>query len=148
MPSGKNAGDVSDAAPLLLDTHYWIWLQLGTTDRISSRVRLAIEHAAASGRLLLSVISVWELGLLEAKGRIQLSMPCHEWVSRALATPGLVLAPLSAEIAVDSSHLPEPFHGDPADRIIISTARRMSAKLVTCDEKMRAYAKQHRMPIL
>jgi PIN domain nuclease of toxin-antitoxin system len=65
---------------LLLDTHYWLWLQAGVKDHISDKVLKAIEAAAASGHLLLSIISVWELGMLEAKGRIRLQRPCEEWV--------------------------------------------------------------------
>ena len=62
------------ATPLLLDTHYWIWLQFGTRERLTGSVQKAIDEAGASGNLLLSVMSIWELGLLEAKGRIQLDV--------------------------------------------------------------------------
>ena len=103
-----------NSVPLLLDTHYWIWLQSGAAEQFSDRILKAIEGAAAHGNLLVSVISVWELGMLEAKGRIQLQSPCEEWVKNALETPGLQLAPLTPEIALDSTRLPEPFHGDPA----------------------------------
>jgi PIN domain nuclease of toxin-antitoxin system len=65
-------------APLLLDTHYWIWMESGDSDRVPQRLRLAIQEAAGAGVLMLSAISVWELGFLEAKGRIQLSSPCEE----------------------------------------------------------------------
>jgi PIN domain nuclease of toxin-antitoxin system len=67
--------------------------------------------------LLVSVISVWEIGMLESKGRLLLNLPCEAWVREALKTPGLTLAPLTPEIAVDSTRLPGAFHGDPADRI-------------------------------
>jgi PIN domain nuclease of toxin-antitoxin system len=141
MPSG------SEAQPLLLDTHYWIWLQSGTPGKFTTRLRASIEAAAASGLLLLSVISVWELALLEAKGRIELTSSCADWVKSALATPGLVLAPLTPEIAIDSTRLPEPFHGDPADRIIVATARRTGARLATRDAKMREFALKHRIAV-
>lgn len=129
-----------DPAPLLLDTHYWIWLQ-AAGDRIGGRVKKAIESAANQGRLLLSVISVWELGILEAKGRIRLQIPCEQWVKEALATPGLSVAPLTPEIALDSSRLPGAFHGDPADRIIVATARRRAARLVTLDHRIVEYGR-------
>jgi PIN domain nuclease of toxin-antitoxin system len=141
MPSGNGP------KPLLLDTHYWIWLQSGTPGQITTRLRNSIEEAAAAGRLLLSVISVWELALLEAKGRIELTFSCEEWVRSALATPGLILAPLTPEIAIESTRLPEPFHGDPADRIIVATARRMGARLATRDVKMRDFALKHRIAV-
>src|SRR5436309_7214597 len=100
---------MSSAAPgpLLLDTHYWIWLELGESDRVSQPARRAIQQAADAGALLLSVISVWELGMLEAKGRIELNSSCAEWVGEALATPGLTLAPLTPEIAIESTRLAE-----------------------------------------
>jgi len=134
--------------PLLLDTHYWIWHQLGDREQVPDEVRKAIESAASDGRLLLSAISVWELGMLEAKGRIRLQSPCEQWVKEALAMPGLALVPLTAEIAVDSSRLPAPFHGDPADRIIVATARRMRARLVTRDQKLLAYGRLRHITVL
>lgn len=138
----------SDPPRLLLDTHYWIWLQAGAREEFSPTVRKAVDEAAASGDLLLSVISVWELGLLESKGRIQLDAPCEQWVRAALATPGLSLAPLTPEIALASSRLPEPFHGDPADRIIVATARTMGARLATRDSKILEYGRKRHVALV
>ncbi len=121
---------------------------MGAPGRITALLRTSIEEAAAAGRLLLSVISVWELGMLEAKGRIELSSPAEDWVKSALATPGLVLAPLTPGIAVASTRLSAPFHGDPADRIIVATARSYGARLATRDLKMREFALQHRIAVL
>ena len=134
--------------PLLLDTHYWIWLQFGIRDHLAAPVLKAIDQAAASGSLLLSVISVWELGLLESKGRLQLYAPCEQWVRDALAIPGLSLAALTPEIALASSRLPPPFHGDPADRIIVATARALGARLVTRDSKILAYSRKRHVATL
>jgi PIN domain nuclease of toxin-antitoxin system len=136
------------ATPLLLDTHYWIWLQAGTRQEFSSSVLKAINQAAASGNLLLSVISVWELGILEAKGRLQLHSPCDQWVREALAMPGLTLAPLTPEIAVASSRLPQPFHADLCDRIIVATARALGAHLVTRDSKILVYSRKRHVSTL
>jgi PIN domain nuclease of toxin-antitoxin system len=136
------------SAPLLLDTHYWIWLQFGVRERLTPPVQKAIDEAAAIGSLLLSVISVWELGLLEAKGRIQLYAPCEQWVRDALAMPGLTVAPLTPEIALASTRLPEPFHGDPADRIIVATARAMGARLATRDSKILEYGRKRHVSTL
>ena len=74
-------------APLLLDTHFWIWLQNGEPGVLAGPIRRAIEASAAGGRLYLSIISVWEVALLESKGRIELSLPCGLWVQQALAMP-------------------------------------------------------------
>jgi PIN domain nuclease of toxin-antitoxin system len=135
-------------APLLLDTHYWIWLKMGAREEFSGSMLKAIEKAAAGGNLLLSVISVWELGMLEAKGRLRLLAPCEQWVRDALATPGLTLVPLTPEIALASSRLPQPFHGDPADRIIVATARGMGARIVTRDSKILEYGRKRHVAVL
>jgi PIN domain nuclease of toxin-antitoxin system len=138
----------SDPPRLLLDTHYWIWLQFGVREQLTPPVLKAVDQAAASGNLLLSVMSVWELGLLEAKGRIELYAPCEEWVRTALAMPGLSVAPLTPEIALASSRLPEPFHGDPADRIIVATARTMGARLATRDSKILEYGRKRHVALV
>ena len=77
--------------------------------------------------------------MLEAKGRLRFAIPCIEWVKKALSAPGLLLASLTPEIAVESSRLPGGFHGDPADRIIAATARQIEAILVTNDQKLLDY---------
>lgn len=136
------------ATPLLLDTHYWIWLQFGIREQITPPVLKAIDQAAATGTLWLSVMSVWEVGMLESKGRLQLYAPCEQWVREALAMPGLSVAPLTPEIALASSRLPLPFHGDPADRIIVATARALGARLVTRDNKILAYSRKRHVSTL
>src|ERR1035437_6524121 len=99
-PSAKSGTWMSSPgpAPLLLDTHYWIWMQLGEASHFTDRMLEAIRQAAASGSLLVSAISVWELGMFEAKGRIRLKPSCEEWVKEALATPR------SEEPRLNSSH--------------------------------------------
>jgi len=99
-----------------------------------------MTRAAGRGALRLSVISVWELGLLHARGHIRFSTPLDEWVRAALATPGLMLTELTPEIALDASRLPGNLHPDPADRMLVSTARHANATLVTRDERLIRYA--------
>ncbi len=130
MPASSRGG------PLLLDTHYWVWLQFGIKEHFTPRIDSAIQTAVKDGNLLLSVMSVWELGMLEFKGRIRLDIPCEQWVKEALAMPGLTLVPLTPEIAIESTRLPGNLRADPADRIIVATARRMRARLLTRDEKL------------
>jgi PIN domain nuclease of toxin-antitoxin system len=129
------------SGPLLLDTHCWIWMQFGLQELFSARGLATLREAARQARLLVSVISVWEVALLESKGRIHLWVDCHTWVREALATPGLTLAPLTPEIAVASTRLPGDLHGDPADRLIIATARAHGATLLTKDTKLLAYGR-------
>lgn len=125
---------------LLLDTHVWIWLLEGVQGTLSARGLELLNRSSAHGRLLVSVISVWEVAILVAKGRISLAQPLDLWVSAGLSAPGVRLAPLTPEIAIESTRLPGVLHGDPADRIIIATARAMAASLMTCDHEILGYA--------
>lgn len=133
---------------LLLDTHVWLWFALGRTERLAAPVRKKIETAAHGGKLAVSAISVWEIGMLEAKGRIVLGLSCEKWVATALALPGLRLIGLEPEIAVASSRLPGELHGDPADRILTATTRAHDAVLATADERLVEYGKAGFMRIL
>ena len=127
---------------LLLDTHVWIWLVNGGPEPLQAGAADAIRRASAGSALAVSAISVWEVAMLEAKGRLQLQMDCLEWVSEATRRSGVRILPLSPEIAVASTRLPGEWHGDPADRIIAATARHESAALVTRDRALLAYAGQ------
>ena len=131
----------SEAELLLLDTHCWIWLQSGQLDQLTRATAERIRSAAEAGLLRISVISVWEIALLEAKGRVRINMDCLEWVREALKTPGLSLVPLTPEIAVDSTRLPGELHGDPADRILLATARNIGARLLTRDQALLEYGR-------
>ncbi len=123
----------------MLDTHAWIWIVDGREGLDEAALTL-VETAAAEGLLRLSALSMWEVGMLEARGRIRFDMPCLEWVEQALGMPGLSLVPLTPSIAVNSSRLPGDFHGDPADRIIVATTRAVGGVLVTRDERISEYA--------
>jgi PIN domain nuclease of toxin-antitoxin system len=128
-------------SPLLIDTHYWIWYVAATRERLTDQKVQQIREAATSGRLVVSAISVWEIAMLESKNRIRLQKPCIQWVEDALTMPGIALAPLSPRMAIESNYLPGDFHGDPADRIIVATARVMGARLLTSDKNILAYGK-------
>jgi PIN domain nuclease of toxin-antitoxin system len=133
---------------LLLDTHCWLWAQLGLANQLSRGALSAIRRAESSGGLRVSVISVWELGMLEQQGRISLPMDIRTWAREALAQPGISLAQLTPEIAIESSHLPGALHGDPADRILTATARIIGATLLTKDRRLIEYSRQHYVRVL
>jgi len=126
---------------LLLDTHVWVWLMEGAS-ALRPEVREKIQRAAQFGQLRVSIISIWEVAMLEAKGRLTFAVDCHRWIADALAAPGISLIQLTPEMAVDSTRLPGPFHGDPADRMLVATARSGGAVLVTADKSIHAYARQ------
>jgi PIN domain nuclease of toxin-antitoxin system len=126
---------------LLLDTHIWLWYAEGTSDRLPPTSVKKLDAARTGDGLLVSAISVWEIGALSAKGRIQLSIPLRDWIERALTAPGIHLAPLDAAAAAESTMLPGKPHGDPADRFLIATARTQSVALATRDEQIIEYGK-------
>jgi PIN domain nuclease of toxin-antitoxin system len=127
--------------PVLLDTHVWVWLMLGD-NRLGKRSRRMLEQAGPHGRLHVSVISVWEVAMLVAKGRLSLEVDCEDWVRESLAAPELRLVELTPHIAIASTRLPGTFHGDPADRILIATARESGATLFTADQAMIEYSRE------
>lgn len=127
------------AERLLLDTHVWYWFAEGKGKRLSRSVRRSIERTAVAGRVFVSAISAWELGMLVAKGRLVLATDVKQWIDATREPPGILVADVSAEIAVDASRLPAAFHGDPADHIIVATTRSLGATLVTCDERIVRY---------
>jgi PIN domain nuclease of toxin-antitoxin system len=133
---------------LLLDTHCWLWAQSGLTMHLSRPALSAIRRAEAGGRLLVSVISIWELGMLHQKGRVSLPRDVRTWVREAFGKPGLTLAPLTPEIAIESSYLPGELHGDPADRILAATARILGVTLLTKDRRLLEYSRHHHLRAL
>ena len=127
---------------LLLDTHVWLWYAEGVADRLRPASVRKLEEARRGDGLMVSAISVWEFGMHAARGRIQLAVPLRDWVERALAAPGIRLAPLDAAVAAESTLLPGELQGDPADRFLVATARTYGVALATRDEGILAYARQ------
>ncbi len=120
------------ASLLLLDTHALIWM-LEEVPRLGVQTAEALNRAGWENRIAVSAITPWEIALLVSKGRLQLGADVMQWIREALSKPGVQLAPLEAEIAVASTRLPFEMHPDPADRILVATARHLGATLVTAD---------------
>lgn len=125
---------------LLLDTHVWIWLMEGNPI-ISGHFVSSVEHAQNHDGILISAISIWELGMLVERKRIEIEMDVLDWANDALASRGVTLIPLTPRISILSSRLPGAMHGDPADRILVASAYEENAVLVTCDQKLLEYGK-------
>ncbi|HEX7971914.1 MAG TPA: type II toxin-antitoxin system VapC family toxin [Thiobacillus sp.] len=134
-------------AGLVLDTHVWLWLE-SDPERLDETARSRIEQAARLGGLWVSVMSVWEIGMLVAKDRIRLSMPVDEWVRQASLTPGMQMLGIIPEIALESTRLPDAPHGDPVDRLLMASARVHNLTLVTADEKILDYSAQGHLKAL
>lgn len=125
--------------PLLLDTCAVIWMAAGAP--ISNAATEALRDARARDIVVrLSPISVWEVGLLVARGRMALSTSPRAWVSTFLAQPQVALAEMSLDTLIDSSFLPGEPPRDPADRIIVATAREHGMCVVTRDRVILDYA--------
>jgi len=124
---------------LLLDTHFFLWLMLQDKN-ISLKEQELIAEYAKNNQLLVSAISIWEIAFLVKLGRVHLYEPTT--IEQALKTPGLTLAPLTPAILCESVVLPGDLHKDPADRMIVATARLNQARLLTRDGKILEYAKQ------
>jgi PIN domain nuclease of toxin-antitoxin system len=136
----NDAADPRRTPPLLLDTHTLVW-SINEGQKLGKKAKESIRVAGDEGRILISAITPWEVALLVGKRRLTLGVDVMDWVRDALTIPGLTLVPLEPEIAVASTRLPFEMHSDPADRILVATARRLSATLVTADHTLLALSK-------
>src|SRR5690625_5565202 len=107
---------MAEFSPLILDTQVWLWTRGGGRGRLTTNAIDEIVACADQGRLFISAISIWEVAMLEARGRIRLARRIDEWVNEALSAPGTHLLPFSPAIAIESSRLPGPVHREPAAR--------------------------------
>ena len=124
---------------IVLDTHTLLWWASGDKGQLSEAAANAIEGELNDGQILVSSISAWEVAMLVAKDRVALSMDVGEWL-KVVGQIGVVsFVPVDNEVAVKSIQLPGVLHKDPADRIIVATARKFAAPLVTADDKIRDY---------
>lgn len=121
---------------VLLDTHVWVWW-LTPDPRLSDGERASLDRMALNGEVCLAAISLWEAQVAHAKARLDLPVGFREWLIRAAADDVLKLLPLDREVVLALEDLPASFHGDPADRLIVATARVHSLALATHDKSIR-----------
>lgn len=122
---------------IVLDTHVWVWWVNGGSP-LPVRFGEYLRQNEETG-LGISAISCWEIAKLVQVNRLLLPMPVEQWLAHALRYPGIQLLPLTPHIAVDSARLPGDFHRDPADQIIVATARVHGCPLVTVDKRILNY---------
>jgi PIN domain nuclease of toxin-antitoxin system len=122
---------------ILLDTHIWVWWAHDDA-RLPDPYRAYLQTNESQG-FGVSIISCWEVAKLVEYGRLVLPHPVAEWLDQALAYPGIHLLDLTPRIVVESTQLPGTFHRDPADQLIVATARVYDLPLVTLDDRIRAY---------
>ena len=119
----------------LLDTHVLIWW-LNDHGRLSPTQQEVIGSVRPEEPLLVSDISLWEVAMLHGMGRIRLALPLREWLDKAAAPPLVQRHGISPAIASEVAALPDSFHRDPADRILVATARVLGATLLTQDRRI------------
>jgi PIN domain nuclease of toxin-antitoxin system len=124
-------------SPLLLDTNAAIWL---SRDELKASASEKLDEAARAGvATWLSPITAWEVGLLVSHNRLSLGATPQRWFARLLSIPNVRLAELSPDILIASSFLPGKPPRDPADRILLATARDLGATLITRDRWLLKY---------
>ncbi len=121
----------------LLDTHTWIWMH-AFPEKLSKEAARVLE-GAGDAEFLLSAISIWEICKLVEKNRIRLFEDLEEWTASALDVPRLNVIPLDFKVFSRSTTLPQPFHSDPSDQMIVATARLHDATIITEDRLLRSY---------
>ncbi len=128
---------MGERAPLtlLLDTHVLLWW-LDDSGRLSPAQQEAVATVGPQSPLLVSDISLWEISTLYSLGRVRLSLPLREWLDKAVAPPLVRRQGISPAIAEHVAALPDSFHRDPADRILVATARVLGATLLTQDRRI------------
>lgn len=122
----------------LLDTHAWVWWNLHP-DKLSNRTRKIIADPKNYEELLLSAISPWEFCKLLENKKLNITLQGDVWMKKAFELLPLRVVPLTPEISWHSTTLPSPFHTDPADQVIVATARLEGATLITCDRLIQNY---------
>ena len=123
---------------IVLDTHTLVWWVTGDA-ALSKKAKSVIEREQDGGEIILSAISAWEITMLVEKDRLVLSMDVSSWLATVAEIEGVKFLPVDVEIANKSVVLPGDFHKDPADRMIVATARKLAVPVVTKDEKIQSY---------
>jgi len=122
---------------IVLDTHIWIWWVHGD-EKLTRKYHEYIQEQESQG-LGISAISCWEVAKLVEYARLTLPKTVDEWLDEALAYPGISFLELTPRICIESTRLPGDFHRDPADQIIVATARVYNCPIVTVDRKIQEY---------
>lgn len=124
-----------NAAPVL-DTHVWIWWMLGDL-RLKAAERDALDGLPADQRPVLCSISLWEFGTLVDLGRVEIDIGIEAWLQVAASPATVRIQSITPRIMAEMNRLPARFQRDPADRLIVATARALKLPLATHDRMIR-----------
>ncbi|MBV1901949.1 MAG: type II toxin-antitoxin system VapC family toxin [Kordiimonadaceae bacterium] len=123
---------------IVIDTHVLIWWVNGSSS-LSQTAKTTIQESISKSEVIISSISAWEISMLITKGRLALSMDVETWLHEVSQIDGVRFMPVDNEIGIKSTTLPGEFHKDPADRMIVATARKLAVPLITADDKIINY---------
>lgn len=123
---------------IVVDTHVLVWA-VQDDPRLRDSARHLVDEAVRNDGCYVAAITPWEIAMLVERGRLALGRDVGAWIDEALSLPGVHLVPLEPAICVDSARLPGDAHGDPADRMIIATARHKGLPLLTGDRAILTY---------
>lgn len=121
---------------IVLDTHALVWWTAGAPE-LSPRAKRTIQSVTRKGPVSASTISVFEIATAVRRGRLDLAIPLEQWLADLRLLPELSLEPVSADIAHLAGAFEGTVPGDPADRIIVATAIKLQARLITADDRLR-----------
>ena len=131
----------------LLDTHVWLWIQLGETAKLDPNLLAEVEERQRRRELYISAISILEIARLVSLQQYSLAGSIDDFVSEAIADDGFILHELSPRVLIESTRLPGDLHRDPCDQILIATAREHNLTLITHDKNILRYAKQGHLDV-
>ena len=133
--------------PLLWDTHAAVWIcgRMPLAQSALDALRAADRDGVPS---YVSPVTAFEIGLLAARGRLQLLVRPERWFTNLLEIPGVKLADMSPDLLIASSYLPGEPPRDPFDRIIAATARELGATLLTRDRALLDYGAQGHLAVV
>jgi len=130
---------------ILLDTHILVWWRLDSKRLSRNQVKRLQDLENRQEPVAISAITLWEIAMLSARGRIEISEPPEVWLGEIEGHPLIEVLPLTARIAAESVRLGPDFHNDPADQLIVATARLHGLPLMTADRRIHRWGK---VPVL
>jgi PIN domain nuclease of toxin-antitoxin system len=122
---------------IILDTHVWVWHVQGDLKLPKAYQEIIAE--SESGVIGISSISLWEIARAVEHRRLDFPRSVEAWFVEAISYPGIRIIDLTPKIVVESTRLPGKFHQDPADQIIVATARVLDSPLLTFYSRILKY---------